>query len=248
VSKSFAVLPQVELAVAWGGGAAFVGALAYGVYFFVVTLGRSADDGATLAAAITINSTLFSLFAAHHSIMARPGAKRWLTEHVTPFLERSCFVWVSALLFFVTCIAWQPVPGELWRLEGWWRWTAHAVQLSGVALVAISARVIDPLELAGIQSVRDARHPEGANRRRRAKTLSESGPYGLVRHPIYLGTLLAAAASPDLTGGRLLFTTLMTVYIVLAMPWEERSLVEQYGEAYRGYRRAVRWRLIPGVY
>jgi protein-S-isoprenylcysteine O-methyltransferase Ste14 len=81
-----------------------------------------------------------------------------------------------------------------------------------------------------------------------ATAFSRRGAYGIVRHPIYTGTIVLLAAMPDMTAGRLFFAFLTTLYIVLAIPWEEATLVEQHGEVYLDYQRAVRWRILPGVF
>jgi protein-S-isoprenylcysteine O-methyltransferase Ste14 len=75
-----------------------------------------------------------------------------------------------------------------------------------------------------------------------------SGPFALVRHPIYLGWMLMVFATPVMTTTRLLFAVVSTTYLIVAIPWEEASLVAAFGERYRGYQRQVRSRLIPGVW
>ena len=94
---------------------------------------------------------LFRVFALHHSVLARSGAKRWLTRHVPPPLERSLYVWVASLLFIAVCALWQDVPGGSIAMRVFRalpHWTAVS---AGVWLTARSAAVIDPLELAGIR-------------------------------------------------------------------------------------------------
>ena len=95
---------------------------------------------------------------------------------------------------------------------------------------------IDPLELAGIKplSARDS--------------LQIAGPYRWVRHPLYLGWLLAVFGAAHLTADRLAFAAITTAYLCVAIPWEERSLLRMFGESYARYQRSVRWRMIPYVY
>ena len=78
--------------------------------------------------------------------------------------------------------------------------------------------------------------------------LQFQGPYRLVRHPLYLGWIIAAFATPHLTGDRLAFAVLTSLYLVVAIPWEEEALVRSYGGEYTRYRRRVRWRVIPFIY
>jgi protein-S-isoprenylcysteine O-methyltransferase Ste14 len=244
--------PLTWRAVAWTGGATFVGALAAGAWWFVVELGRPVP-GTPAAGPIAWNTALFVLFAAHHSVMARSGAKRWLARHLPAPLERACYVWVASLLFLALCAAWQPVPGFAWR----WphpagTWTARGIQVAGLLLTLQAARMLDGLDLAGIRqatgrpTVPPRASIDGAVPGMDA--ITARGPYGLVRHPIYLGWVLMVFAVPSMTAGRLLFALVSTAYLAIAIPWEERSLVEEFGESYRAYQRTVRWRLVPGVY
>jgi methanethiol S-methyltransferase len=239
-------VPFGWLAFVWLGGAMFVLSLACGALFFAVVLGRPAGGEPGAMRAGLFDTLLFSLFALHHSVMARSAVKRRVARFLPERSERSLYVWVASTLFLVVCLAWMPVPGMVWRLEGIWRWIAHGVQLVGLTFLAAGARVLDPLDLAGIRVVVEPAHPRAEQPE--GTTFKTQGPYGVVRHPIYSGTILLMAAMPDMTGGRFLFTALTTLYIVLAIPWEERSLVQRYGDEYRDYRRAVPWRLVPKVF
>ena len=75
-----------------------------------------------------------------------------------------------------------------------------------------------------------------------------TGPYRWVRHPLYLGWLLMVFGAAHMTGDRLAFAAITTAYLVVAIPWEERSLRQSFGEAYARYMRDVRWRMIPFIY
>jgi protein-S-isoprenylcysteine O-methyltransferase Ste14 len=108
-----------------------------------------------------------------------------------------------------------------------------AAQLLGVGLIARSVANIDPLELAGIR--------EQATR----EGLQVTGPYGWVRHPLYRGWVLAAFGAAHMTGDRLAFAVITAIYLIVAVRWEERSLVRNFGDEYRRYQRRVRWRIIP---
>lgn len=185
---------------------------------------------------MTGNLLLFTLFAAHHSLMARTGAKRWLVRHLPQALERTTYVWVASLLFFATCALWNELPGVVYQTSGLTRVLGYAGQLGGVALTAASVRVLDPRELAGFADP----SPSPA--------LEARGPYRIVRHPIYLGWVLMVFAAPDMWTTRLAFAVISSAYLVVAIPWEERGMGEVFGTAYGRYRDQVRWRLIPGVW
>jgi methanethiol S-methyltransferase len=229
--------PRAPL-LGWLGGGLFVASLAWFVWNFFVRFDRVPPDG-PLGPPLLVDLVLFTAFALHHSVLARTGAKRWLTRHVPPHLERSLYVWVASLLFIAVCALWQDVPGALYRHAGPSaipHWMAVA---AGVWLTARSAAIIDPLELAGI------RHAGGTAAPRRFRVV---GPFHWVRHPIYLGWVLVVFGVPHMTATRLAFAVISSAYLVVAIPFEERSLVEMFGDEYERYQQAVRWRLVPGIW
>jgi protein-S-isoprenylcysteine O-methyltransferase Ste14 len=225
--------------IAWLGGGAFVAALACFLYTYVVTLARPAAAG-SVPHAILVDTLLFAVFAAHHSVFARPWAKRWLTRVVRPSLERSFYVWVASLLLVLACAAWQPLPGVIYAHGGWAVLPHGAAVVAGLALTALGARQLAPLELAGIDQAR--------RRRPRPAPLVTSFPYNVVRHPVYLGWVLVVFGVPRMTWSRLLMACLSTAYLVVAVPWEERLLLREFGRAYDEYKQRVRWRIVPWVY
>ena len=224
---------------AWLGGAAFVGSLVYLVYFYGIALGVPGNETSDSLRRVAINVGLFALFALHHSVLARPAVKRRLVRIVPVAMERSIYVWVASVLLILMCAAWQPLPGVVYRIDGATAAALHVIQLVGVLLTIRGAGVIDPLELAGI---RQASAPAAAGE------LKIVGPFRWVRHPIYLGWMLMVFAVPNLTVNRLLFAGISSAYLILAIPWEETSLVAAHGDQYRAYQQKVRWRVIPGVW
>ncbi len=122
-----------DLVVAWTGAVLFAASLAWFVYAYLVRFGRPAPPGAVVAP-VLVDLLLFSVFALHHSVLARSGAKETVRRIVPAELERSLYTWVSSLLFLGVCTWWQPVPGVLYRLDGAWRFGAWAVQLLGILL------------------------------------------------------------------------------------------------------------------
>jgi protein-S-isoprenylcysteine O-methyltransferase Ste14 len=229
--------------VAWSGGALFVLSLGYFLYSYLFRFGPAVPPGPVLWPA-AVDVLLFSAFALHHSVFARTPVKAWVRALVPPALERSIYTWLASLIFVATCWFWQPVPGQLYILEGPWRWTALAVQVAGIILTVLGSRALDVLDLAGIRPVLRAR--SGALPAH--VPLSTTGVFGIVRHPLYFGWALLVLAAPDMTTTRAVFAVVSTAYIAIAISWEERGLVEAFGADYERYRLNVKWRMIPFLY
>jgi methanethiol S-methyltransferase len=251
MSASFSVITVRVFALI--GAVMFAASLASGVWLFV-SLGRPVGAAALQharpwAVAVLANLLIFGLFALHHSALARAGAKARLTRVVPPELERTAYVWVASLLFLLVVLTWQAVPGVVYQVDGWSRWILYALQAAGVVLTLLAAKAIDPRELTGVQQAwrygADTAHPAQPPV---PEPFVVRGAYGLVRHPIYLGWFLMVWPAPLMTGGRLTFAAISSFYLLIAIPWEERSLTQQYGEAYLRYTRQVRWRVLPGLY
>jgi protein-S-isoprenylcysteine O-methyltransferase Ste14 len=226
--------------LAWGGGAAFAGSLGWFVFFYYAVLGHRAAPRHALIQNIVIDVLLFGVFAAHHSLFARERVKQLVTRWLPPSLERSVYVWLASLLFAFVCFAWKSVPGgEIYRIGGWMGVWIRGVQVFGLLLTARAAAVLDVLDLAGI------RQALGTVRQSRLEII---GPYRWVRHPLYAGWIMFVFGSPDMTADRLTFAVISSGYILMAIPWEERSLRASLGAEYERYMQAVRWRLLPHVY
>jgi methanethiol S-methyltransferase len=221
-------------AFVWLGGAMFVASLGLCGWTFLVVMGRVLPPGG--AGAIAADAALITVFALHHSVCAREPVKLWLAGRVPAALVRSLYVWIASALLMLVCVLWQPVGGELYRAGGAAAIALAGVQIAGLVITARGVARIDPLELAGI---RPAAQSEG---------LQVSGPYRWVRHPLYLGWLLMVFGAARMTGDRLAFAALTTAYLVIAIPWEERSLRRSFGADYTRYMREVKWRMIPFIY
>jgi len=221
-------------AFVWLGGAMFVASLAVCAYHYLVVWGPTGP--AAGFSVIATNALLLTVFAAHHSVFARDRVKTWLARTVPQPMLRSVYVWVSSVLLIVVCRLWRPIGGELYRAAGLGAVALIAIQLAGAWFVARAVARIDALELAGIRA---ASAIDG---------LQTSGPYRWVRHPVYFGWVLAVFGTPHMTGDRFAFAAITTLYLVVAVPWEERSLTRSFGEQYVRYMRDVKWRMIPFIY
>ena len=196
-----------------------------------------------LAEALIVNVLLLTVFALQHSVMARPGFKRLWTRIVPQPIERSTFVLFASLSLVLLFWQWRPIPDVVWSVTNPANAAViQAVSLAGWALVLVSTFLISHFELFGVTQV--VTHWLG----RAVPETAFRTPflYNLVRHPIYLGFLIAFWATPAMTAGHLLFAVMTTGYILVGIQLEERDLIRFFGRTYLGYRDRVAM-LIPGL-
>jgi methanethiol S-methyltransferase len=234
----------LQLLYAWLGAAAFVASLAYFLFAYVVTFGETTASGDTLPR-VAINVGLFTAFALHHSLFARTPLKQAVRSAVSPPMERTLYTWISSILFAAVCVLWQPVPGVLYSVAVPWSWIGYAAEGAGILLTVVGSRALDVLDLAGVRPVLDSQRSTAEPRH---VPLQTGGVYGLVRHPLYFGWFLFVFGAPHMTMTRFVFACVSTAYLAVAIPFEERALVDTFGPDYRGYQHRVRWRMLPFVY
>lgn len=219
--------------------AAFFATFLYAIGFVGNVLVPRAIDGEpriSFAAALLINAVLLGIFAIQHSVMARPAFKRQWTRIVPPVVERSTYTLLSSIALIVLFIFWQPMGGHIWHVEhvvG--QAVLYALFAFGWLLVLVSTFLIDHFDLFGLRQVWIYLR----GRRYTHLKFTTPGPYRIVRHPLYLGWLLAFWATPTMTAAHLVFAILTTGYIFIAIQLEERNLVQFHGERYAAYRRQV---------
>ncbi len=230
-------------ALQFTGALLFVAALGAVAVAYVVRFASVTPAAPTPGRSVVWNALTFTVFALHHSVLARSPLKQWLHVRVGPELERTLYVVIASLLLLGCVLTWQPLAGTWWTWPRGWHWIGLAVQLAGVVVTLVAARAIDIGELAGLKAPARLPVPDDG-----PSDLETRGVYGIVRHPIYFGWVLMMAGAPVMTSSRLLFATVSIAYLAVAIPLEERSLVATFGQPYRDYQRRVRWRMVPGVY
>ena len=216
----------------------FLGSFLYAIAF-VGGLAPKALDGLQdmpLAPALAIDLALLALFAVQHSVMARRWFKEWWTQYVHPVIERSTYVLCASLALIVLFWQWRPLGGEIWLVES----PAARAALIGLCafgwlLVLVTTFLIDHFDLFGLRQV----WLYLVGRPYTRAQFVQPAPYRVVRHPLYLGFLLAFWMTPTMTVAHLVFAVATTAYIVLAIQFEERDLVHEHGAAYEEYRRRV---------
>jgi protein-S-isoprenylcysteine O-methyltransferase Ste14 len=186
--------------------------------------------------ALIVNLVLMSIFAVQHSVMARPKFKRAWTRLVPPSVERATYVLFASLALALLIWQWQPMPSPVWTIANPGVAMAITVlSLAGWLIVLTSTFLINHFELFGLHQV--ANNLSG--RAMPAPRFRTPLFYHFVRHPIYLGFIIAFWAAPTMTQGHLLFAAVTTAYIFVGIWLEERDLVDLFGDEYRRYRQRV---------
>ena len=204
---------------------------------------KGIDAGAEtgFGAALTVDVVLISLFGLQHSIMARPGFKAVWTRFVPKPIERSTYVLAASLVLMLLFWQWRPMPTAIWQAEaGWLVALLWGLFLVGVLLVLASTFVINHFDLFGLRQV----FLEFKAKPYQDLPFRVTWFYRFVRHPLYLGFLLAFWATPRMSQGHLLFSIGFTIYILVAIEFEERDLRAGLGERYEAYCARVP-KLIP---
>jgi methanethiol S-methyltransferase len=218
----------------------FLGAFLYAIAFVtgLPVVPKTLDTGPAvpLAEAVTVNVLLMSLFALQHSIMARQGFKLWWTRFVPHAIERSTYVLFASLALILLMWQWRPIPAVVWQLaDPKLALAVQAISFLGWGIVLLSTFLINHFELFGLQQV----IMNLAGRAAAKPHFKTPLLYKLVRHPIYLGFIIAFWAAPVMTYGHLLFAAVTTAYIFVGIALEERDMIALFGDEYRRYRQQV---------
>jgi protein-S-isoprenylcysteine O-methyltransferase Ste14 len=217
----------------------FVVSFLYAVGFVEgLVVQKTIDTGAdvSMTEALIVDLMLLSLFAVQHSVMARKPFKAWWTQFVPVSVERSTYVLAASLALALLLWQWRPLPDVIWEVAD--PQVAAAItglSLLGFVLVLTSTFLINHFELFGLHQVA----ANLAGRDMPEQKFRTPFLYGFVRHPIYLGFIIAFWAAPVMTLGHLVFAAMTTAYIFVGIALEERDLVALFGDEYRRYRKTA---------
>lgn len=199
---------------------------------------KAIDNGPTdgVWTSLTVDVLLLGVFAVQHSVMARRGFKRWWTGFIPPAVERSTYVLAASLAVALLLWQWRPIPSIVWAVDNpSGRILLYLISALGWVTLLTSTFLINHFELFGLQQVfnywRGARVEPAA--------FKTPALYKYVRHPLYVGFILAFWATPRMTQGHLLFAAATTAYIFVGIFFEERDLIAHFGDEYRRYRQRV---------
>ncbi len=229
------------------------GLVSYALFFasFLYVIGflnglvvsKTVDSGVVgpLGTALAINLVLIALFGIQHSVMARIGFKNWWTTIVAEPIERSTYVLLSSLLLFLLYWQWRPMPEIVWDVQNEvGRGIIWAAFVGGILLVLYASFCINHFDLFGLRQVflylRGVKYFD--------TPFVTPVLYKIIRHPLLLGWIIMFWSAPTMTQGHLLFALANTIYMLIAMPLEERGLTHLLGDDYRRYLARTP-RLIP---
>jgi protein-S-isoprenylcysteine O-methyltransferase Ste14 len=217
----------------------FLATFLYAIAFvggFAVPTRLDGPPTTDLPTALAINTALLGVFAVQHSVMARRWFKQWWTQVVPWAIERSTYVLAASLALGLLMWQWRPLGGIAWTVDSpVLRVFIWAVFAYGWLQVLVITFYVNHFDLFGLRQV--WLHLRGRHYTR--VDFVTPSPYRAVRHPLYLGFLLAFWATPTMTAGHLLFALATTGYILVAIQFEERDLVREHGRQYEEYRRRV---------
>jgi protein-S-isoprenylcysteine O-methyltransferase Ste14 len=217
----------------------FFGTFLYAIGFVGnVFVPKSIDTGrpSSMPTAVIIDAALLSVFALQHSIMARQGFKRQWTRIISWYVERSTYVVAATAALALLLWQWRPITVPVWDLRASAFGTALGMTFwLGWGILLLSTSLINHFELFGLQQVWG--YFRGVEFQRPA--FKSPALYRMVRHPIYLGFVIAFWSAPLMTVGHLLFSVATTGYILVGIFFEERDLISYYGQTYRDYRARV---------
>ena len=231
------------------------GLLAYnigtvGLFWLILAMGGIAPVGISslqtnsMSSALLVNIGLIVLFGIQHSVMARPSFKKWLTQFIPEAAERATFMLMSGIVTISAIYFWQTLPGTIWSVESSsgqiMLWALYAI---GWTYLLMSTFVTNHFELMGLRQV----YLYFMNKPYSTLSFTRKYMYRYSRHPMMLGILIGMWAIPEMSVSHFAMASMLTLYMIIGVYFEEQSLVEDFGETYRNYKKEIA-ALIPNIF
>lgn len=193
-------------------------------------------DALSIRGALITDLLLVLIFAVQHTVMARRSFKQWVTRFIPSHLERATFVLMSGIAMGTLVYCWQDLPGVAWSVEHpLARGLLFTLYILGILYVLGSSLVTNHFELFGLRQA----YLNLINRPYRTLPFKQRWMYRYSRHPMMLGILMVLWASPEMSATRFCLAALLTIYVFTGIRFEERGLVQEFGERYQQYRREI---------
>jgi protein-S-isoprenylcysteine O-methyltransferase Ste14 len=201
------------------------------------------SSSSSLVDVIMFNTVALLLFGIQHSVMARPAFKRWFTRFIDPSIERSTYILATAVAIAAMCHLWIPFGPVIWQVESEiGLYFVCGVAIFGWVFLFLATFMINHFELFGLRQTYDPMQGKSVSR----ATFKMSGFYKIVRHPIQTGVLIGVWAVPISTASHIAFAAGISAYIFVGLYFEEKNLIQEFGETYRDYMKRVK-RVIPFI-
>lgn len=174
-------------------------------------------------------------FFIQHSVMTRKTFRARLFSAIPRHYHPATYSIASGIVLIFVVLLWQTSQSVIFQVRGPLRLLPLSISLLAVAGFGWGAYALRAFDAFGRIPIKV--HLSG--RKLRPPDFVLRGPYLWVRHPFYFFMLLLIWSTAGLTLDRLLLNVLWTGWIVIASHLEERDLVAEFGERYRGYQKTV---------
>lgn len=200
------------------------------------------EPSMSTASALLKNAGLLMIFGVQHSVMARQGFKQWWTKIIPKHLERSIYVMVSGVLCALIVYQWEPISGSIWNFTSgtFGYYIGYGIFIFGILFLLASTFLVNHFELFGLQQ--SYQNIKGSTPS--PAIFKDHWFYKIIRHPIYLGFFMILFGTPKMTMTHLCLALGFTVYIYIGIYFEEKDLINYFGDTYRSYKKRVP-KLIP---
>jgi protein-S-isoprenylcysteine O-methyltransferase Ste14 len=185
--------------------------------------------------ALLIDAFLSIIFFLQHSILVRKGFKQWLGKFMPDVYHNAFYGLTSVIALLLVLVFWQKSPTIIASADGIVYWILRGLFCICLAGFFWGVKSLGSFDALGVKPL--MRYI--SNRPAKQQQIMARGPYGWVRHPLYLFLIVIIWSCPVLTLDRLLFNILWTLWIVIGTYLEDRDLHREFGSEYHEYSSRV---------